>query len=303
MLTVSNYHYIREDYNTKYPSIFGITPNEFRNQLLLLKNQGDFIKPLDLLNNTNEILKSEENHLLITFDDGLKEQFDYALPILDELNIDAVFFVNSRNFEDKKVSTVHKIHLLRSIISASEFLGKLGHIENFTFSDQEKRKAKTIYIYDDENAAALKYLLNFKLTFKQQESIIEHLFTHYFSEDEVLNNLYMCLQNLRNLAKNNCLGSHTHNHYPLGLLDENTIEFELMNSKLFLEKITDSTIDILSYPYGTSESCTDNVADFAKRLGYKIGFTTKRGINTFTENHLLLNRFDCNDLIGGKNYK
>ena len=303
MLTVSNYHYIRENYSAKYPSIFGATPNEFRNQLLLLKNQGDFIKPLDLVNNTSEILSSEKNYILITFDDGLKEQIDYALPILDELNLAAVFFVNSRNFEDKKVSTVHKIHLLRSIISTSEFLVKLSHIEDYKFSDEEKKKAKMIYIYDNESAAALKYLLNFKLNFKQQEIIIERLFNHYFNEDEVLNNLYMNTQNLRNLAENNCLGSHTHNHYPLALLDESTIEFELKNSKLFLEKITDSTIDILSYPYGTSESCTDNVAGFAKLLGYKIGFTTKRGINTFTENHLLLIRFDCNDLIGGKNYK
>ena len=29
MLTVCNYHYIRQDFSFKYPSIFGVTPDEF----------------------------------------------------------------------------------------------------------------------------------------------------------------------------------------------------------------------------------------------------------------------------------
>lgn len=303
MLTVSNYHYIRNNYKAKYQSIFGVTPIEFRNQLISLKNQGVFIKPSDLINNINEVLESKENCLFITFDDGLKEQFDLALPILNELNIEAIFFVNSMNFEERRISTVHKIHLLRSIISTSEFLGKLNHIKNLEFSIEEKNRAKKIYIYDEEESAVLKYILNFKLSFEQQESIIESVFSNYFNEDEMLNRLYMTEDNIKDLAKNNCLGSHTHSHYPLGLLDLNTIKFELSNSKTFLEKLTDSNIDILSYPYGTDEVCTDIVAAIAKKQGYRIGFTTKRGINTLTQNQLLLNRFDCNDLIGGKNYK
>jgi len=302
MLTVSNYHYIRNQFETKYPSIFGVSPSEFKQQLMLLKQQGSFISPIDLVNNVDEILNSKANNLLITFDDGLREQFDHALPILNELKIEALFFVNSRNFEEKKVSTVHKIHLLRSIISTREFLVKLNNAVNFYFPFEEKKRAENIYIYDDEKSAWLKYILNFKLNFREQETIIDGLFNNYFDEEEVLKSLYMSEQNIIDLAKKGCLGSHTHSHYPLGLLDSEGIKFELSNSKLFLEKVTNCKIDILSYPYGTSESSTDIVVDSAKADGYKIGFTTKRGINTSAEEHLLLNRFDCNDLIGGKNY-
>ncbi|MEO7975751.1 polysaccharide deacetylase family protein [Flavobacterium sp.] len=299
MLTVSNYHYIRTDFKSKYASIFGLTPNEFKNQLLLLKSQGDFIKPSDLVFNTNEILKSKENFFFITFDDGLKEQFDFALPILEELNIPAIFFINSRNYEEQKVSTVHKIHLLRSIISCSEFLQKLP---NIFFSDSDKITAINTYKYDNEESAILKYILNFKLDFEQQEKIVKNLFDNHFDEGEVLNSLYMSKKNLNDLSKKGFLGSHSHSHYPLGLLNSNHIKFELENSKKYLEKLTEAKIEILSYPYGTMETSTNEVAEFAKNAGYKIGFTTKRGINTSAENHLLLNRFDCNDLIGGKNY-
>ncbi|KAF2333112.1 polysaccharide deacetylase family protein [Flavobacterium daemonense] len=262
-----------------------------------------FIRPVDLLNDADEVLSPKENNLLVTFDDGLKEQFDFALPILDELNIQALFFVNSINFENKKVSTVHKTHLLRSIISSSELRMKLSEIDNFDFLEDEMQRARAIYIYDDEDNATLKYILNFKLNYKEQEFIIEDLFKKYFNELEVLETLYLSEQNLKYLAAKECLGSHTHSHYPLGLLNSDDIKFELANSKSYLENLTDSKIDILSYPYGTSEACTKQVADIAKDEGYKIGFTTTRGINTLAENHLLLNRFDCNDLIGGKNYK
>ncbi len=303
MLSISNYHYIRNGFNTKYPSIFGVTPLKFKEQLLLLKNEGNIVKPKELLNDIDGILESKENNFLITFDDGLKEQFKIALPVLDELNIQAVFFVNSMNFEEKKVSTVHKIHLLRSIISTSEFLKNLNAIEELHLSELEKSKAQDIYIYDNKESALLKYLLNFKLNFDKQEKLIKVLFDLYFDEEEELKRLYMSENDIIELAKIDCLGSHAHSHYPLGLLDPERARFELRNSKIFLESTTKSNINLLSYPYGTSEACTDTVAVMAKEEGYKIGFTTKRGKNTIKEDKLLLNRFDCNDMPGGKNFK
>ena len=50
MLTVSNYHYIRDDFTAPYPSIFGVTPHFFRAQLVAIKKIGSFITPHELLN-------------------------------------------------------------------------------------------------------------------------------------------------------------------------------------------------------------------------------------------------------------
>jgi peptidoglycan/xylan/chitin deacetylase (PgdA/CDA1 family) len=243
MLNISNYHYIRENYNTKYPSIFGVTPSQFHNQLQLLKSKGDFISANDLLTNGEDILQSKDTFYLITFDDGLKEQFDYALPILDQLNVPAVLFANSRNFQDKKVSTVHKIHLLRSIISPKEFVSKINQYNDLnTIASTDIEKAQSIYIYDDKETATLKYLLNFKMDFKIQETIISAIFEKYFNEDEVLNELYMSEKQVIQLSKMGFLGSHTHNHFPIGLLEEHEIKFELQNSKQYFETLTQSKI-------------------------------------------------------------
>ena len=304
MLTISNYHYIRDDFTTKYQSIFGVTPIVFKKQLLLLKNKSDFISSCDLITNGKEILQSKENYFLITFDDGLKEQYQLALPILDELKIPAILFANSKNFENKKVSTVHKIHLLRSILSSSKFFSELKHINKLlNLTELDVLKAEKTYIYDTKENAALKYLLNFKIDFTNQEQIISTIFEKYFDENQVLESLYMTENEIIELSAKGFLGSHTHNHYPIGLLNENEMEFELNHSKLFFENLTNSKIEMVAYPYGSPEACTNQTAEIAKKVGYKFGFTTTRGTNSIDANHLLLNRFDCNDLPGGKNYK
>lgn len=301
MLTVINYHYIRENFDSKYPSIFGVTPSGFKKQLLLMKNEGEFLHQNEIIGDLEKVLHSNNNYFLITFDDGLKEQFDLALAILEDIKVSAVFFVNSLNFDEKKVSTVHKIHLLRSVIDSEIFLKSIQQNFNVDFSEAEKIKSYAVYRYDSSLNAELKYILNFKLTFREQEVVINKMFDLYFNESEVLEKLYMNHQNLVDLANKGLLGSHTHSHYPLGLTDIETIKFELENSKRFLESATNSNINMVSYPYGTDETCTEQVAVIAKKAGYKLGFTTNRGSNIGNEDHLLLKRFDCNDLPGGKN--
>ena len=229
MLTVSNYHYIREDFSAPFPSIFGVTPISFENQIELLKSTGQFITPDDLTDNIDCILSSDENHLLTTFDDGLKEQYEVAKPILDKHNIKALYYINSINHIEKEVSLVHKIHLIRSQMEATILLKlietKLSDYD-VKLSESEKKTAVSIYIYDDFNGACLKYLLNFKLTSSQLKEFIDSVFSEKFNSEKVRNDLYMNQQQLHDLANGNMLGSHSHSHFVLGLLSPEDIESE-----------------------------------------------------------------------------
>ncbi len=303
MIKVINYHYIREDFSSAYPSIFGVTPAGFKRQLNQIKDVGDFISPSDFINSYKDIVASNDNFYFITFDDGLKEQFDLALPILDEFNIQAIFFANSLNSEQKKVSTVHKIHLLRSILPPNQILTELEQMKVKKLSDKEMGKALLCYRFDNVSSAELKYLLNFKIPLDLQESLINSIFKKFFDETEIVENLYMRKNQIQTLSDLNCLGSHSHSHYPLGRLEEDRIKFELVHSKEYFEKITKNPITMVAYPYGTADACTETVAEIAKKNGYLFGFTTKKGIVDKYQNNMLLNRFDCNDVIGGKNFK
>ena len=303
MLTVCNYHYIRESYESAHPSIFGVTPDFFQKQLILLQKEGIFIHPNDLIDHSDKILKSEQNFILITFDDGLKEQFEFAFPILEKLEIPALFFINSMNHIEKKVSLVHKIHLVRSVVSSERLFENLENFTNRKLNQKEVLESHQFYRFDNQKSAELKYFLNVLLDFANQEKFINAIFTKYFNENQVLENLYMNTDTIQQLTKKGYIGSHTHAHLPLGMYDNNTIKNELETTKNYLEILGDQTINCVAYPYGTNEAVTEEVGILAKKVGYKLGFTTKPKVNNLSDNLLLINRFDCNDLIGGKNYK
>jgi peptidoglycan/xylan/chitin deacetylase (PgdA/CDA1 family) len=302
MLTVSNYHYIRETFDHKYPSIFGVTPLQFENQIRLLKQSGDFIKIADFIDHTQEVLESKENYYLITFDDGLREQYDYAVPIMQSEAVDGLFFINTINHEEKRVSTVHKIHLLRSIVHPKEMMAKILESYPFDYQQKDKENAHKTYRFDTQESAEIKYFLNFLMSYEEKETLIKELFALYFDEKAVTESLYMSEDQIKELAQKRYIGNHTHSHKPLGLFDEKTITHELAHSKQWLEKMTGTTIPTVSYPYGNAIASSEVVQKKTQETGHTIGFTAMKGINTHAENVFALSRFDCNDLIGGKNY-
>lgn len=302
MLTVSNYHYIREDFAAPFPSIFGVTPKQFRSQLHSLERFMEFVNPIDFANDPEKFIKSKKNYGLVTFDDGLKEQMEFAVPILKEIGIPAIFFVNTINFIEEKVSAIHKNHLVRSKISATELWSALeDQYGKNCITQNEKKFATNHYNFDNELTAWLKYFMSYRLSLEDLNGFIDTAFFNHFEEKKVLSQLYMTKSHLIDLAKSGFLGSHTHSHFPLGRLSVENIKNELTKSKIYLEELTTCKIDFVSYPYGDSDSTKYPVAQIAAETGHKFGFTTNRAINTSESNLLLLSRFDCNDLPEGKN--
>lgn len=243
----------------------------------------------------------DKNCILITFDDGLKEQYELAKPILDEMGIPFIFFINTSNFQEKTVSLVHKIHLVRSRLSSEDILQELQQFQVLNLSSREKALAIAHYNYDDGQTALLKYLLNFKLNITEQAEFIDPLFNQLFEETKVVSELYMDEVMLQDLNKRNFLGSHSHNHLPLSKLARETLEQELRNTQdFFLEKFN-RPADSISYPYGAFEACTGITAQINAH-NFKLGFTMERAKNeSLFDDSLLLSRFDCNDMPLGKN--
>lgn len=309
MLIVSNYHYIRENFNQKYKSIFGLTPSQLKSQLLKLSEIGKFVSQGDLLKSVKDKKKLEGINFLITFDDGLKEQYEIAYPILKKLGIPFIIFINPINFLEKKVSYVHKIHLIRSVISNDEFEKYIKNLEIYPkdkiYSEVEKVTIKSQYQFDDFETAVFKYFLNFKLSLLKESNIINELFDNFFEEQKIFEELYLDKFMIKELSQFGFIASHTYSHLPLGLLTASEIEEELSKSKRALENLTDTEIYSVSFPYGNEISYQHPVLNLSEKAGYRLGFTMANRFNEddFYLNPLTISRFDCNNIPGGKNCK
>ena len=306
MLVAVNFHYVRPSFDAAYPSIHGLTPAQFEAQLKVLGRAGTFVSASQV---RDRVLggKLPERSVLITFDDGLREQFEHALPVLKKLGIPALFFINTAPNIEGRVLTVHQIHLLRSVVSPADFLAMLqraavkkGIELNGTVPAD---LARAQYPYDTEEAARLKYLLNACLTEAQRSVLADLCFAEVFPgrESAMARDLYMSPEQIRQL--DGSIGSHTHAHLALGLIGEEAARSEIESSMTHLEGWLGQRPFALSYPYGSREICTKRVGELTAASGADFAFTMERGVNrTFASPHHLT-RIDCNDAPGGKSCK
>ncbi len=306
-LIVVNFHYIRESFTAPYPSIFGRTPSEFRKQLELLSTLGKFISQEDIKDHFLLGKQLPSKSFLITFDDGLKEQYELALPILTEMGIPAIFFINTLPLAKPKILTVHKTHIIRSQRSSQKLMNYFKHrlkSENQIISENRLTEGAAItYRYDNKEDREVKYLLNFVLNFKQQEKYTNHIFNDIFPEQEtqIHHQLYMNAEQIKILGQKGLIGCHGHRHRPLGNLSPGKQKDEILDSKILLENLIGKTIYTFSYPYGTQEAIK-SVHHTLKDYDFLLAFTMERGINSDYSSPYLLSRFDTNDVPGGKLY-
>lgn len=304
MIICVNYHYIREDFTKKYESIFGIKPVEFKNQLSELSKIGKFISANDLDHNIRNNIKIKGVKFLVTFDDGLKEQFNTALPILEEMGIPALFFINCSTSKYNKVEEVHKIHLIRSIISPQEILYELE--KNVNISDDQKKISKNKgikhYKYDNPNNAQLKYLLNFEISESKRIKFINNIFNKYFDEFKTNKELYMNDDELIKLSKKKMLGSHGFNHIAIGKQSEKIINHEIIDSYNYFKRLTGNRPIGFSFPYGSYESI-NGTRKILEKSNHSFALSMERAINKDLSDPFCLARFDNNDMPKGKAFR
>jgi len=300
MLAAINYHYIRDSFRAPFPSIFGQTPDEFSNHLEVLAKIGNFVSNDDLVNMVSNNKIPNGNNFLITFDDGLKEQFDIALPILEKKGIPAIFFINTAPVIENKMELVHKIHILRSEYAPKIIWAVLNEHSDTkeVMKGIDKTTAKLAYKYDSTENALLKYLLNYLLTTEQQSLIVDFLLSKLGQLDEkyIPKNFYMGYKEIKVLSQKEMLGSHGHHHLSFGKRSFKEKQYDLDTSTKFFKDMNGKIPDGFSYPYGTHEACPKNMGNELSGRGYKFAITMQRFVNKRLLDPYFISRFSVSDL-------
>jgi peptidoglycan/xylan/chitin deacetylase (PgdA/CDA1 family) len=305
MLIVANYHYVRPRFEHRFPGIHGVTMSAFEAQLQLLGRVGQFVSASQTRDAVRGAAPLPARALLVTFDDGLREQVEYALPVLDRLGIPALFFVNTRPIAERVVSPVHKIHLLRAHTPPAVF-SALVHAEARHRGLEISRAvdpadAAANYPWDSPETAQLKFFLNHRLTADARDALIDPCFRQHFGDDEaaISRELYMDIEQVRALSARGYLGTHGDRHLVLGRISRSVARHDIQVSLDRLVSWTAVRPFALSYPCGSSEKSTLNAGASAADLGLELAFTSERAANFDLRQSLYLARFNCNDVPGG----
>lgn len=294
------YHYVRED-SLDSPFSKHKNINSFLRECSLLKqyfqsyNVSEFIK-----------LKNQQDSILLTFDDGLKDHLNVA-EILKDLNMKATFYIPVSPYIKEDILPVHKTHLICSKVGGESI--KLLHralinlqIDKKVLMDFEKKEVfKDAYINqnDEELIKEFKKLINYYGKFDLIVPVLNEIISildikisfkeFYLTPDEI--------KYIHSLGFE--IGSHGVSHKLLSRLNFQDQENELKDSKNYLEKLLSSEIKSFCYPYGGSLSFNKDTLHLLKKHNYENAISVDyRDINKddINKNFYQIPRYDCNQI-------
>lgn len=297
---VVNYHYCQPADNGIFSGMKGVRPAEFERQMQVLAAE---LPPIAV----GELEKASGSRSLVTFDDGTKDVFEHAIPVLRKFRTPAVLFCCTRPLLDRKVLHVQQIHLLQSKLGITEFRRKfLGALENLRVSwepeDPDRLGLGHIYRYDDEQTRSFKFLLNVELPYPHLSQVLDTLFESEFgNQADIVDHIYMSTDDIKRcLDWGLDIGIHTHSHRMLSRLSRSEQEVEIRVPGEFLGNLAGDRPPLtMSYPYGvegTWNAATKHVlADAGISVAFTLGRTPYQPVNNV--DMMEVPRFDVNDIF------
>jgi len=297
------YHYVRNIKKSKYPNLKGLEFSDFRKQIFYLKKNFNILSNNQFIEILNSRKIPKKKSILLTFDDGYRDHFEYVFPFLKKQDVSAVFYPPIMCVRNKAVLDVNKIHF---ILAKEENRDKILdliflYVKKILNKNPQQigiEKINLLSRYDDKKTILIKILLQHHLPLPYRKKIVDKIFKHIvnYSEEEFSKILYMNKNNIQELYKNNfSIGSHGYNHYWWEKINKNEQEMEIKKSINYFKKIKvfDKNFSVC-YPYGSYNLQTLNLLKKYKikfALTTRVGSINKKNIKKVYE----LPRFDTND--------
>jgi len=233
-----------------------ISPQFLEDFILKNKDEKNFISLDDAISVIKGIKKnSDKPFIVITLDDGYKDNYINAFPIFIKYNIPFTIFI-ATDFPDNKAFLWW--YIIEEII--------LKH-NNVILSTGESFDCSTIE--NKINAFMRIRAIVLELPYHNFEFSFKNLFTHYHVDSSEYNEMLISWEELKKMSNNPLctIGAHSVSHYRMSLLNNTDIINEICESKRRIENITGHKVNHFAYPFGTSNELNSNVIELTKNSG------------------------------------
>ena len=125
--TIVMYHYVRPIKNSRFPGIKGLEASDFEEQASYFTKHNAIVSLNDVYDAIYSGGALHPNALLLTFDDGYLDHYQYALPVLEKHEIKGCFYPPLCAVRERKMLSVNKIHFILSCAPAAEIAAFINH--------------------------------------------------------------------------------------------------------------------------------------------------------------------------------
>ena len=292
------YHYILQNNNDPFPRILGTKLDDFNEHVKMIKNEFEILS-LDRIHSlyTKKFeLSKDKIGLLVTFDDGLADQFE-AAKILTENDISAIFFIPTCIITEKLPANPIILHYAIAILGIKKFIEELKQIfEELIIKNQNsipefsKENDKIWKIIED-----IKILLYYKIKPEETRRILLEIYKKLLIKNNItIKDMHLTKKQIKKLLEmGHNIGTHSHTHISVANSELTKLQLkrELIQPKLILESEFNTNVISMSYPFGESKDCLRAQSLIEKTNSYQLAFTIKHKLNTKNNSPLEIGRY------------
>ena len=240
------------------PNLLAVSPENFRAHMEYLKQHFQIVRFGE------DWSKVRKPAVAITFDDGYADNMIEALPVLEEVGVPATFFISTGNLES--CDEFWWDELERMVLADSNFP------LSFVLKDSRYGKSWPTGTIEERKVLNRDLLQLGKIVNAEQRM-------DWFGQIRAWGgagspagqgNRPLKLDELRNFAKSKwvTIGSHTVTHSSLAVLSEEEQKYEIISSKVQLEKLLGREINVFSYPFGKRSDYDSTTIRICREAGY-----------------------------------
>lgn len=280
-LTVLTYHRIGQD-GPSGPhlfdqDVFGPAQSCFEQQMKWLKQNTTVLSEQELLTLVDNPRSGADRYAAVTFDDGYRDNYDLAYPVLRAHSIPAIFFICPCLLEERRLGWWDIIAYLvkQSTKSALELRGEILPLGEEKALSIRKLHGWMKSLPAHETADLLE---NLSQATEVPLPPVEMQSDQLMTWEQVVEVSQYCV----------AIGSHTHTHRVLATLNEEEQLWEMRESKAALERRLNRDVSTIAYPAGRHGNFTAATMRIAQQCGYRSAFSFHSGGNQLPS----ITRFD-----------
>ena len=238
--------------------MLAVTPENFYQHIKYLKENYNIIPLTEIYN------KQDKISISITFDDGYADNYQNALPVLEELQAPATIFVSSGNLDSNKefwwdyLERIMLISIPKTLqLQINTSIGKFS----WNIIDKE-----SIIKAHNQLHPIIK-----KLDSEEREKLLQDIAAQFnINKDSQNINRSLNEQELKKLSQSPyiTIGAHTITHTPLSSQAYQKQYHEIKTSKQQLEEYTQKDITTFSYPFGGNPDYTAETIKIVQQIGF-----------------------------------
>lgn len=251
-------------------SILRITPEFLEDVIGLVDDLGYEAIALDDVPARLTAGQDAKPFVVFTFDDGYRDNRDYALPIMRKHNVPMAVYVPS-DFADG-TGDLWWLALENAIRQASKIDIEIAG-EHFCLPTQTTAEKKQAF---HQVYWALR-----KTSETDARAHVANLCEQAgYDPSSLCSQLVMNWEELRDFSQDPLvtIGAHTCGHYALAKLEEQIARKEMSESIARIESELDLPCRHFSYPYGNEMACGTREYRLARQLGMSTAVTTRKGL-------------------------